>query len=64
MIRSKTHSALLAAICTLATQPALAEQFQRPTPVAQDATVELWFGLAALAFAASLVAVQWLVTRR
>lgn len=64
MMRFKTRSTLLAAACTLATQPAFAEQFQRPTPAAQDATVEFWFALAALAFAASLVAVQWLVARR
>jgi uncharacterized membrane protein len=65
MIRFPTLSALLAAaFCTLATQPALAEQFKRPIPAAQSATVELWFALATLAFAASLVLVQWLVSRR
>lgn len=48
----------------LSLRPALAEEFQRPIPAAQTATVELWFALAALAFAASLAAVQWLVSRR
>jgi uncharacterized membrane protein len=50
--------------CLLSLRPALAEEFQRPIPASQTATVELWFALAALTFAASLVAVQWLVARR
>ena len=61
MIRMPLLSLLLG---LLALRPALAEAFQRPIPAAQTATVELWFALAALAFAASLVAVQWLVSRR
>lgn len=64
MERVRNLSALLANAPLTLASPALAEQFQRPIPAAQTATVELWFALAALAFAGSLVAVQWLVTRR
>ena len=64
MTRSPLRETVLAVTCALAAGPALAEPFQRPIPAAQSATVELWFTLAALAFAASLVAVQWLVARR
>lgn len=65
MGRIRNLSASLATAClALPPHPALAEQFQRPIPAAQTATVELWFALASLAFAATLVGVHWLVSRR
>lgn len=64
MERVRNQSALLFLAPLVLAPPAFAEPFQRPMPAAQTATVELWFALAALAFAATLVAVQWLVSRR
>lgn len=41
-----------------------AEGFDRPIPQAQSATAEFWYILACIALVLSMVAVQWLVSRR
>ncbi|WP_298837791.1 protein NnrT [uncultured Roseobacter sp.] len=41
-----------------------AEGFDRPVPQAQSATAEFWYALACLMLILSMVAVQWLVSRR
>lgn len=43
---------------------AFAGEFDRPSPNAQSATAELWFGLASLAFLLALWAVHRMVSRR
>ncbi len=43
---------------------ARAEEFSRPIPQAQSATAELWYAMASLTLIASLILVQWLVSRR
>lgn len=43
---------------------ALAEPYTRPTPLAQDATAELWYAAASIALVLTLVAVNWLVHRK
>jgi hypothetical protein len=54
----------LVTLAALAAHPALAEGFQRPIPAVQSADAELWYALACAAFALSLLAVHWLVSRR
>lgn len=41
-----------------------AEGFDRPIPQAQSATAEFWYALACITLVLSMVAVQWLVSRR
>lgn len=55
---------ILGPVAALVAHPALAEGFQRPIPAVQSADAELWYALACLAFALSLLAVHWLVSRR
>lgn len=43
---------------------AMAAGFDRPSPNAQSATAELWFGLASLALLLALWAVHRMVSRR
>lgn len=49
---------------TLLATPAFAEAFDRPIPQAQSATAEFWYVLACITLVLSMVAVQWLVSRR
>lgn len=51
-------------IATLLASPAFAEAFDRPIPQAQSATAEFWYALACITLIVSMVAVQWLVSRR
>ena len=48
----------------LTTSPALADAFERPIPQAQTATAEFWYALACITLVLSMVAVQWLISRR
>ncbi|WP_169311081.1 hypothetical protein [Cereibacter changlensis] len=41
-----------------------AAAFDRPVPQAQTDAAEFWFAIASPALLASLIAVQWLVSRR
>ncbi|WP_299687106.1 protein NnrT [uncultured Tateyamaria sp.] len=41
-----------------------AEGFDRPIPQPQSATAEFWYALACITLVLSMVAVQWLVSRR
>lgn len=49
---------------TLLATPAFAEAFDRPIPQSQSATAEFWYTLACVTLVLSMVAVQWLVSRR
>ena len=51
-------------ITPLLASPVLADGFDRPVPQAQSATAEFWYALACLMLVLSMVAVQWLVSRR
>lgn len=42
----------------------LADGYDRPIPQAQSATAEFWYALACITLLLSMVAVQWLVSRR
>ena len=52
------------ALFALMASPAMAEAFDRPIPQAQSATAEFWYAMACITLVASMVAVQWLVSRR
>ena len=41
-----------------------AEGFDRPIPQAQSATAEFWYAMASITLILSMVAVQWLVSRK
>ncbi|SLN58005.1 hypothetical protein TRL7639_03188 [Falsiruegeria litorea R37] len=41
-----------------------AEGFDRPIPQAQSALAEFWYAMACIALILSMIAVQWLVSRR
>ncbi|MEM9579269.1 MAG: protein NnrT [Pseudomonadota bacterium] len=56
--------ALFLASPILLAGPVAAEAFDRPIPQAQSATAEFWYALACITLIASMVAVQWLVSRR
>lgn len=51
-------------ITMLLASPAFADGFDRPIPQAQSATAEFWYALACITLVLSMVAVQWLVSRR
>lgn len=44
--------------------PGFADAYDRPIPQAQSATAEFWYALACITLVLSMVAVQWLVSRR
>ncbi|WP_168223042.1 hypothetical protein [Oceanicola sp. D3] len=54
---------LLALTATLPA-PLAAASFERPIPQPQTETAEFWFLVGSVALVLSLVAVQWLVSRR
>lgn len=51
-------------LASLLAAPAFAEAYDRPIPQAQSATAEFWYALACLCLIVSMLAVQWLVSRR
>ena len=53
-----------ALLALLTAAPALAAGFDRPTPNAQSATAEFWFGLACVALIVALAVVARVVARR
>ncbi|EKE44842.1 hypothetical protein OCGS_1075 [Oceaniovalibus guishaninsula JLT2003] len=55
---------LTATILTLLPGAALAQGYDRPVPGVHDATAELWFLAASIAFLAALLAVHLLVNRK
>ena len=55
---------LLALIPIMLASPAWAEIFDRPTPQAQSATAEFWFGVASLTLVLALYVVHRLVKRK
>ncbi len=54
----------LIVFAVLAPVAAIAETFQRPIPQPQTAQAEVSYFVASLVFLLTLVAVQWLVSRR
>lgn len=52
------------ALAALVPAPLLAAPFERPIPQPQTETAEFWFFVGSVALVLSLVAVQWLVSRR
>lgn len=54
----------LTALSAFSAAPALAEAYDRPIPQAQSATAEFWYAMACLMLVISMIAVQWLVSRR
>ncbi|MGR3792989.1 hypothetical protein [Vannielia sp. SX4] len=51
-------------LAALVPAPLLAAPFERPIPQPQTETAEFWFFVGSVALVLSLVAVQWLVSRR
>lgn len=54
----------LTGVFVLAGSRLFAVGFDRPIPQAQSATAEFWYALACITLVLSMVAVQWLVSRR
>lgn len=54
----------LTGVCTFAGSRLFAAGFDRPIPQAQSATAEFWYALACITLVLSMLAVQWLVSRR
>lgn len=55
---------LFAFAASLTATPVFAETFDRPIPQPQSATAEFWYAMACITLVVSMVAVQWLVSRR
>ena len=54
----------LLALAALLPAPLIAAPFERPIPQPQTDVAEFWFLIGSIALVLSLVAVQWLVSRR
>ncbi|WP_169310767.1 hypothetical protein [Cereibacter changlensis] len=54
----------LTALLLLLPSGVQAAAFEQPVPQAQTDAAEFWFAIASIALLISLVAVQWLVSRR
>lgn len=54
----------LTGMLVLAGTRLFADGFDRPIPQAQSATAEFWYALACISLVLSMLAVQWLVSRR